>query len=69
MIGKAELRRAFGGKPFITKGQVKEAMGYESYRDVRPFFVGLEHIGQRYLTEDVIEKILNEVEYDDYAQD
>lgn len=65
MIGKAELRRAFGGKPFITKGQVKEAMGYKKYDDVRQFFDGLQHIGQRYLTEDVIEKILGEVEYDD----
>lgn len=65
MIGKIELRRAFGNKPFITKGQVKDAMGYESYRDVKHFFDGLEHIGQRYLTEDVIERIIGAKEYGD----
>ena len=65
MIGRVELRRAFGGKPFITKGQVKQAMGYKKYDDVRQFFDGLEHIGQRYLTEDVIEKILQQVEYEE----
>lgn len=64
MIGKKELRRAFGYKPFVTKGQVKEALGYKTYGDIKRFFIGLEHIGSRYLTEDVIERILGEIEYD-----
>lgn len=65
MIGRKELRRAFGNKPFVTKGDVKEAFGYKTYKDIREYFRGLEHIGQRYLTEDVIEKILGSVEYPD----
>lgn len=65
MIGKAELRRAFNNKPFVTKGDVKEAMGYKNYNEVRQFFYGLEHIGQRYLTEDVIERIIGLKEYGD----
>lgn len=58
MIGKQELRRAFGNKPFVTKGDVKDALGYKKYDDVRPFFIGLESIGRRYLTEDVIERMM-----------
>ena len=63
MIGRTELRRAFGNKPFVTKKQVKEAMGYKKYDHVQRFFYGLEHIGRRYLTEDVIDRMLGEVEY------
>ena len=64
MIGRKELRRAFGNRPFITKGDVKKALGYSNYDQVRQYFHGLERIGNRYLTEDVIEKIMGEVEYD-----
>ena len=64
MIGRAELRRAFGNKPFVTKGDVMKAMGYKKYENVSPFFSGLGHIGRRYLTDDVIERILGEVTYE-----
>lgn len=63
MIGKRELRRALGDKPFVTKKEVRDLLGYSTYNDIRKFFYGLNHIGQRYLTEDVIEKIIGEVEY------
>ena len=65
MIGKQELRRALGNRPFVTKGDVKTALGYKKYDDVRPFFVGLESIGTRYLTEDVIEKMMELKRYGD----
>ena len=65
MIGKAELRRAFEHKPFVTKGYVMQRMDYKKYEQVNPFFEGLEHIGHRYLTEDVIGKILELREYGD----
>ena len=64
MIGRQELRRALGNKPFVTKGDVKDAMGYKKYDKIRRFFVGLEHIGSKYLTEDVISRMLGEIEYD-----
>ena len=63
MIGRKELRKAFGDKPFITKTEVRDILGYSDYKYISRFFYGLEHIGQRYLTEDVIEKIVGEVEY------
>ena len=63
MIGRKELRKAFGDKPFVTKGEVRDTLGYANYNEIRKYFYGLEHIGQRYLTEDVIERIVSEVEY------
>ena len=63
MIGRKELRTALGNKPFVTKKEVRDALGYATYQDIRKFFYGLNHIGQRYLTEDVIDKLLAEVEY------
>ena len=63
MIGKVELRRAFEHKPFVTKGYVMKRMDYKRYEQVNPFFEGLESIGQKYLTEDVIEKILEHREW------
>lgn len=62
MIRREQLRKALGDKPFVTKKEVKEALGYAKYDEVRKFFYGLDHIGQRYLTEDVIGKIISEVE-------
>lgn len=66
MIGKKELQRAFEHKPFVSKGYVMERLMYKTYKDVRPFFDGLESInGRRYLTEDVINKIMEVKEYGD----
>lgn len=65
MIGKAELQRAFENKAFVTKGYVMQRMDYKKYEQVNPFFDGLEHIGQKYLTEDVIKRILEYREYED----
>ena len=64
MIGKTELRKALGNKPFVTKKEVRDAMGYTQYNEVRRFFYGLGHIGSKYLTEDVIEKILENIAYE-----
>ena len=64
MIGRKELRQAFEHKPFVTKGYVMKQMGYKKYDNVSRFFEGLESIGRRYLTEDVIGKIM---EYREYA--
>lgn len=58
MIGKVELRRAFEHKPFVTKGYVMKQMGYKRYEQVDPFFIGLDRLGRLYLTEEVIERIL-----------
>ena len=64
MIGRAELRKVFGNKQFVTKKEVRDAMGYAQYNEVRMYFYGLGHIGRKYLTEDVIDKILENIAYE-----
>ena len=63
MIGKKELWDVFEHEKFVTKGIVKEKMRYATYNDIRKYFHGLNHIGNRYLTADVIDRILEAVEY------
>lgn len=61
---RKELRKAFG-HPFTSKGVVKDVMGYSQYNDVRKYFYGLPRIGQKFFTDDVIERILGEIEYEE----
>ena len=61
---KQDLRKAFG-YPFTTKKQVRDAMNYKQYNEIRKFFYGLACVGTRYWTDDVIEKVLAEVSYGD----
>ena len=64
-IGRQELRKALGDKPFITKGELKDCMGYKKHAQVQKFFYGLPHLGSKYYTEDVISRMLGEIEYDE----
>lgn len=57
-MGKKELKRAFENREFVTKKYVMGKMDYKKYEQVNPFFEGLGHIGQKYLTDDVIERML-----------
>lgn len=67
---KQELERAFG-QPFTTKKKVKDALQYSTYEQVRPFFHGLQCIGNsnskgaRYLTSDVAERVMRCLRYGD----
>ena len=65
MMGRTELRKVFENKPFVTKKYVRDRMGYAEYNEIRQFFYGLGHIKNKYLTEDVIDKILETVTYED----
>ena len=64
MIGRTELRKVFGNKQFVTKKEVRDIMGYAGYKDIRMYFYGLAHLGRKYLTEDVIDKILENITYE-----
>ena len=59
---KQELERAFG-TPFTTKKKVRDAMGYSQYVSVSKFFYGLDCFGRRYLTSDVVKRVLEERKY------
>ena len=64
MIGRTELRKAFGNKAFVTKKDVRDAMGYANYKEIRRFFYGLGRVGTKYLTDDVIDRILENIAYE-----
>ena len=64
MFDRKKMKVAFGG-PFTTKKQVMEAVGWKKYDRVRPYFRGLPKIGQKYWTDDVIDRMLDDVTYDD----
>lgn len=61
---KQNLRQAFG-YPFTTKKQVRDAMGYKQYNEIRQYFYGLAKIKTKYWTDDVIEKVWGEIRYED----
>lgn len=63
MTKKEQLRVAFG-HPFTTKSAVMEAMDYSRHSEVAKFFCGVGHVGRRYFTDDVIERVLSEVSYE-----
>ena len=64
MIDKEKLRKALG-YPFTSKKEVLTALGYSDYGSVSKFFYGLARIGSKYWTDDVITRLLEEVQYDD----
>ena len=64
MICKSELKKIFP-EPFVTKGMVKERMNYKTYNEIRPYFYGLDHLGSKYLRDDVIERMVQEVKRND----
>ena len=61
---KRQMKQAFG-HPFTNKKKVIEAMGYKRHSEVNEFFVGLPKVGSRFFTDDVIEKILGSIEYEE----
>ena len=61
---KKQLRIAFG-YPLTTKRQVRDAMGYKQYNEVRHYFYGLGQYGSKYFTDEVIERIMGEVKYEE----
>ena len=61
---RKQMRSAFG-HPFTTKKKVMEVMDYKQYNEINKFFLGLGRIGSKYFTDEVIEKILGEVSYED----
>lgn len=60
---RKQMREAFGF-PFTSKKKVMNAMGYSRYTEVRKYFYGLQRMGQRFFTDDVIGRILEEVTYE-----
>lgn len=60
---REQMRSAFGF-PFTSKKKVMNAMGYSRHTEIRKYFYGLQRVGQRFFTDDVIEKILEEVTYE-----
>ena len=58
------MRAAFG-HPFTTMKTVRDVMGYKQYCDIRKYFDGLPRIGRKYFTDDVIEKIIGDIQYED----
>ena len=58
-----QMRKAFG-HPFTSKKKVMEAMGYKRHTEVNPYFLDLPKAGSRFFTDDVIERILNSIEYE-----
>ena len=63
MIGRKELWDTFENEKFVTKKIVMEKLHLKSYKDVQKYFVDLNHIGRRYYTADVIDRMLEYVEY------
>lgn len=61
---RAQMRKAFG-YPFTSKKAVREAMGYAYSDEVKKYFAGLQRMGRRYFTDDVIERIFEEIEYEE----
>ena len=64
MIDKKALRTALG-YPFTSKQKAMQVLGVKVYSSVNPYFYGLACIGQRYWTDDVIERMLSAVKYND----
>ena len=61
---RKQMRKAFG-YPFTNKKKVLEAMGYKRHSEVNEYFYGLPKVGTRFFTDDVIEKILGRIEYEE----
>lgn len=64
MLNKATLRTAFG-YPFTSKKKVMEALAVKDYASVNPYFYGIAKLGERYFTDDVIDKMMDAVIYTD----
>lgn len=60
-ITRGALTKAIGG-PFVTRLKLAGILGYKSAKSVDKYLDGLQRIGSRYLTEDVIDRLLREVE-------
>lgn len=64
VFDRKKMKNAFGGD-FTSKKQVLDAIGWKDYACVRPYFYGLPRIGKKYWTDDVIDRMLEDVQYDD----
>lgn len=58
------LRKAFG-HPLTTKKQVRDAMGYKNYTEIREYFYGLSRFKSKYFTDEVIERIFQGRTYEE----
>ena len=62
MVTRAKLKAALGGA-FCTKRMIADVLGYKDARSVNKYIEGVERIsGPRYWSEDVIDKIMEELE-------
>lgn len=61
MVTKQKLTTALGGA-FTTRKQIAQAMGYKNPASVSKYVEGLPRVnGTRYWTEDVVERIMEDL--------
>ena len=64
MLNQNELVKRLGD-PFTTRKRVADLMHYKDARYVDKFLRGLPRVGTRYFSEDVAERILQGVKWND----
>ena len=61
MVTREKLIGALGGA-FTTKRKIADALGYKDTKSVERYVDGLDRLGARYWSEDVADRIMEEVE-------